>query len=258
MTQLSNLIEQLKAAEQNKSGMFEIGEDTICALMERLLAVEVLEPVYISEDGHQAIVSLLNNEFSICGRYVTLSRSSGEPVEKRYPVYLSPPAPVAQPVAVPICPKCGDTGMADSGGVQPWGEPIEIPCDCRFSPQPVVVHDDKQLRALFDAWFASDCSFDRSPDATEEDNIAWRESYWYVWQCCRFAIQPSSPTLQLPQWIPCSERMPEKDGNYWGWWSECKQQGPVWFTKTDSYSYFQSSEITHWMPLPAAPQEPTK
>lgn len=28
------------------------------------------------------------------------------------------------------CPKCNDTGMADSGGVQPWGEPILIGCDC--------------------------------------------------------------------------------------------------------------------------------
>lgn len=31
-----------------------------------------------------------------------------------------------------ICPKCSDTGMTDSGGVQPWGEPIEIECDCQF------------------------------------------------------------------------------------------------------------------------------
>lgn len=29
------------------------------------------------------------------------------------------------------CPKCDDTGMVDSGGTQPWGEPIEIECDCR-------------------------------------------------------------------------------------------------------------------------------
>ncbi len=34
----------------------------------------------------------------------------------------------AEPVP---CPKCNDTGMADSGGVQPWGEPILIECDCR-------------------------------------------------------------------------------------------------------------------------------
>lgn len=29
------------------------------------------------------------------------------------------------------CPKCNGTGMADSGGTQPWGETIEIECDCR-------------------------------------------------------------------------------------------------------------------------------
>ncbi|MEX0497683.1 hypothetical protein AB3X34_04500 [Raoultella terrigena] len=51
-----------------------------------------------------------------------------------------------------------------------------------------VVPDDIKLRELFDSWFASDCSFDQSPEASEEDNIAWRESYWYVWQRCRAAM----------------------------------------------------------------------
>lgn len=59
----------------------------------------------------------------------------------------------------------------------------------------------------------------------------------------------------IPGWIPVSERMPETDGNYWGWWSESKRQGPVWFIKSELQAQFQSSEITHWMPLPAAPQE---
>ncbi|MEP9086149.1 DUF3850 domain-containing protein [Enterobacter hormaechei] len=59
-------------------------------------------------------------------------------------------------------------------------------------------------------------------------------------------------------WVACSERMPETDGNYWGWWSESKRQGPVWFMKSDLQAQFQSSEITHWMPLPAAPQQEVK
>ena len=37
------------------------------------------------------------------------------------------------------CPKCNDTGMADSGGTQPWGEPISVPCDCAAPPAPVSV-----------------------------------------------------------------------------------------------------------------------
>ncbi|NUW61892.1 hypothetical protein [Cronobacter muytjensii] len=57
-------------------------------------------------------------------------------------------APVKQPssnkVAEPvICPKCGNTGLADSGGVQPWGEPILIECDCTAPPAPGA--DDDSL-----------------------------------------------------------------------------------------------------------------
>ncbi|EOK5313032.1 hypothetical protein ACM6PP_004125 [Cronobacter sakazakii] len=33
-----------------------------------------------------------------------------------------------------VCQKCGNTGLADSGGVQPWGEPILIECDCTAPP----------------------------------------------------------------------------------------------------------------------------
>jgi len=78
------------------------------------------------------------------------------------------------------------------------------------------------------------------------------------------AAQHDTPALNSLQsvdsvadtWIPVSERMPETDGNYWGWWSESKRQGPVWFIKSELQAQFQSHEITHWMPLPAAPQEP--
>ncbi|HCB0987281.1 TPA: DUF551 domain-containing protein [Klebsiella variicola subsp. variicola] len=67
---------------------------------------------------------------------------------------------------------------------------------------------------------------------------------------------PGSEPATVPgKWIPVSERMPETDGNYWGWWSESKRQGPVWFIKSELQAQFQSSEITHWMPLPAATQE---
>ncbi|MDU4747732.1 MAG: hypothetical protein E6X99_16095 [Pantoea sp.] len=45
-------------------------------------------------------------------------------------------------IALPIleqqeraCQKCGGTGMADSGGTQPWGEQILVECDCQFEKQ---------------------------------------------------------------------------------------------------------------------------
>ncbi|EME2041099.1 hypothetical protein VWW14_004330, partial [Cronobacter sakazakii] len=42
-----------------------------------------------------------------------------------------------------VCPKCGNTGLADSGGVQPWGEPILIDCDCTAPSAPGA--DDNSL-----------------------------------------------------------------------------------------------------------------
>ncbi|HHT0948981.1 DUF551 domain-containing protein [Enterobacter kobei] len=72
-------------------------------------------------------------------------------------------------------------------------------------------------------------------------------------------VEPVTTAYKLQDgWVACSERMPETAGNYWGWWSESKRQGPVWFIKSELQAQFQSSEITHWMPLPAAPQQEGK
>lgn len=95
-----------------------------------------------------------------------------------------------------------------------------------------------------------------------KDGVHYSVNYANGWNQCRVAMlasapqSPGSEPATVPgKWIPVSERMPETDGNYWGWWSESKRQGPVWFIKSELQAQFQSSEITHWMPLPAAPQE---
>ncbi len=51
------------------------------------------------------------------------------------------------------CPKCNDTGMADSGGTQPWGEPISVPCDCAAPPAPVSVSAAMEMDDDFDSAF---------------------------------------------------------------------------------------------------------
>lgn len=40
------------------------------------------------------------------------------------------------------CQKCGGTGMADSGGTQPWGEQILVECDCQFELQEMTTDID--------------------------------------------------------------------------------------------------------------------
>lgn len=86
---------------------------------------------------------------------------------------------------------------------------------------------------------------------------------------CRAAM------LQPSQWIPCSERMPEENGYFlvrftWPGCSSDYHQCMVLSFLYEAYGtpYNEWRKIygaggvqmivTHWMPLPAAPQEPTK
>lgn len=52
-------------------------------------------------------------------------------------------------------------------------------------------------------------------------------------------------------WIPVSERMPEDEGQYYLTYSEGDGVCRSYFFD----GYFADQYITHWMPLPAAPQE---
>lgn len=73
---------------------------------------------------------------------------------------------------------------------------------------------------------------------------------------------PGSEPATVPgKWIPVSERMPEEGGRYWCYVEEqnslgkshyqwnCSWNGDVWSDKA------LTGRVTHWMPLPAAPQE---
>lgn len=46
------------------------------------------------------------------------------------------------------CPECSGSGMRDSGGVQPWGDHIEVPCDCGNAPHPDDAAVDRFAAAM--------------------------------------------------------------------------------------------------------------
>ncbi|HBY1752567.1 TPA: DUF551 domain-containing protein [Klebsiella pneumoniae] len=66
---------------------------------------------------------------------------------------------------------------------------------------------------------------------------------------------PGSDPATVPgKWIPVSERLPESNGMYFGW--DGKRVLEVYcFFGGFSANQFIHGEITHWMPLPAAPEE---
>lgn len=73
-------------------------------------------------------------------------------------------------------------------------------------------------------------------------------------------------------WVACSERMPDDDDFVYIWprpdfgvelhvgqYCECHPKGDGWYAQVCEQNYgieWCPITVTHWMPLPAAPQEP--
>ncbi|HBR1128091.1 TPA: DUF551 domain-containing protein [Klebsiella pneumoniae] len=73
---------------------------------------------------------------------------------------------------------------------------------------------------------------------------------------------PGSEPATVPgKWIPVSERMPEAEGHYLVWANASRIDGYCDHLAIATYQGGEWSNefnwlVTHWMPLPAAPQEP--
>ncbi|EPL5893757.1 DUF551 domain-containing protein [Klebsiella pneumoniae] len=71
------------------------------------------------------------------------------------------------------------------------------------------------------------------------------------------ALNSVQSVVTVPgKWIPVSERMPENDGAYLCWDNRYVTTYAFIFGAWQA-NQFVAKNITHWMPLPAAPQEPS-
>ncbi|HHI0519986.1 TPA: DUF551 domain-containing protein [Klebsiella variicola] len=71
------------------------------------------------------------------------------------------------------------------------------------------------------------------------------------------APQPQNAPQNIPEiipdgWIPVSEHLPKEKGVYQVWNGKYVDNVPFWF---GSFQSLHSELITHWMQLPAGPQE---
>nr|WP_240507264.1 DUF551 domain-containing protein [Klebsiella pneumoniae] len=105
-----------------------------------------------------------------------------------------------------------------------------------------------------------------------------RDCYCDGWNACRAAMlaaapqSPGSEPAAVPgKWIPVSERMPDDDDFVYIWprpdfgvelhvgqYCECSPKGDGWYAQVYEQNYgieWHPITVTHWMPLPVAPQE---
>lgn len=122
--------------------------------------------------------------------------------------------------------------------------------------------------AIQDAAFVARGLVEGEPTTEAQRQAAISNNYRLlkVISACRAAMLAADPhdtpalnsvqsVVTVPgKWIPVSERMPESNGVYFGW--DGKRVLEVYcFFGGFSANQFIHGEITHWMPLPAAPQE---
>ncbi|HGT0878997.1 DUF551 domain-containing protein [Enterobacter hormaechei] len=280
---LQQKIADMEAArDEIPFGLDEDDSNTLAALRIALASLEVEPVAYMYKDNLHA-----DARFSLHTRFGNWSQEDINEYEiTEIPLYTTPPAPAnAEPVAwlwshrqhlseVSLV-RPEDDERAEGAHWSGWS------CQALYAapPAPVSVPDE--------------VCWEDVPEEITEDDMALASAWAHGFNQCRAAmLKHSEPfivtsdhrMMEMPQveainavtamlqgaepvttayklqdgWVACSERMPETAGNYWGWWSESKRQGPVWFIKSELQAQFQSSEITHWMPLPAAPQQEGK
>lgn len=119
-------------------------------------------------------------------------------------------------------------------------------CTCR----PVVLNDMRFV-------VCPDCGNKRCPRANDHRN-ACTGSNEPGQEGSAYPAAPQSPGSEpatVPgKWIPVSERMPENDGAYLCWDNRYVTTYAFIFGAWQA-NQFIAKNITHWMPLPAGPQE---
>lgn len=193
------------------------------------------------------------------------------------PLYTSPPAPVSVPEPIKRndadgwwvykgrrvgggCAEWYNRALEDYRAAMPHGaEPVttdyKLPANtpCKDAPEHIwlqtagVWPENGEFSEL--TW----CSDNQHPDDT-----------LYV----RADVVPGNSPVNQDGWVACSERMPEREVDVQVYCSDKKEQMVGYMERNERNGYFRFASLpngggvycqpTHWMPLPAAPQQEVK
>lgn len=166
--------------------------------------------------------------------------------------------------AITVSPKIGNYWMSEFKDVQPL---------YRHAQQPTVAGDG---RAEFETWMLKRWGRERRDDDFAMGKFIYGEDYtdsytrcvWKAWLASRAAmlaaaLQPQNAPQNIPEiipgWIPVSERMPETyvnvlltDEHDDVCIGQLEFEGDIYFYVVGST---HRHKATHWMPLPAGPQD---
>lgn len=210
------LIEDLKASTQNSSGMFEIGEKTICALMSFLTATPAPEVPDLKPDW-------MINEFHAGWNASRAAMLQGVEQQQNPQQNIQEIIPGGLVEAV--------NNLLNNDGSR--GRYSAIGCG--------------EAREKIELW------------------LAQRQK----WESQRSQSLSAGNSPVIPDgWVPCSERLPEEtkepDGGATGYlvlYAEGKEPNGGFNVGVWNVTYLRQwwrGFITHWMPLPAAPQQEGK
>lgn len=198
-----------------------------------------------------------------------------------YPLYAALPAPVSVPETLP-CPVMLEPGLRFGKGVRTQTMLDALQRRAEYSaeleamtPEQRSDHDAgmkefrtmlqsncsiKPVADLFEVTVPSGRSTTFTVDAAEAKDCAdmgWKVQEYVKLERYQDAMLQGAEPVQ--EWIPCSERMPEQFKAILVF----NEYGEVWSGAYDRYwNFYCDNElvecVTHWMPLPAAPQQEVK
>lgn len=166
-------------------------------------------------------------------------------------------------------PGCDGAELLPSTGVvielNPANNKLYTPLSTGISiTREMIIAGQEELEACIDNGFDSDA------DGNRHDYTAIASDAPYRVFCAMLAAAPQSPGSEpatVPgKWIPVSKQMPEREVDVQVYCPDKKEQMVAYLERNEQEGYFRFAtwrtgdgiycQPTHWMPLPAAPQEP--